>query len=117
MTAEEVSRKYHISEDKIRYYEENGLLRHNLSDGKIDYTEAQIHCAGMIHSLLEAGMDMEQIKAFMKLFYENKRDKSGQIQILRKQRFLLLDEIHKKQQSLDELDYMIGELKEGGTAG
>lgn len=117
MTAEEVSRKYHISEDKIRYYEENGLLRHNLSDGKIDYTVAQIHCAGMIHSLLEAGMDMEQIKAFMKLFYENKRDKSGQIQILRKQRFLLLDEIHKKQQSLDELDYMIGELKEGGTAG
>lgn len=117
MTAEEVSRKYHISEDKIRYYEENGLLRHNLSDGKIDYTEAQIHCAGMIHSFLEAGMDMEQIKAFMKLFYENKRDKSGQIQILRKQRFLLLDEIHKKQQSLDELDYMIGELKEGGTAG
>lgn len=117
MTAEEVSRKYHISVDKIRYYEENGLLRYNLLDGKIDYTEAQIHCAGMIHSLLEAGMDMEQIKAFMKLFYENKRDKSGQIQILRKQRFLLLDEIHKKQQSLDELDYMIGELKKGGGAG
>lgn len=67
-------------------------------------TEEQIHCAGIIHSLLEAGMDMEKIKAFMKLFYENERDKSGQIQILRKQWFLLLDEIHKKQQSLDELD-------------
>ncbi len=117
MTAEEVSRKYHISVDKIRYYEENGLLQHNLLDGKIDYTETQIHCAGMIHSLLEAGMDMEQIKAFMKLFYENKSDKQGQIQILRKQRFLLLDEIHKKQQSLDELDYMIDELKKAGTAG
>lgn len=112
MTAEEVNRKYHISIDKIRYYEENGLLQHNLSDGKIDYTEAQIYCAGMIHSLLEAGMDMEKIKVFMKFFYENKSDKSGQIQILRKQRFLLLDEIHKKQQSLDELDYMIEELKE-----
>lgn len=118
MAVEEVSRKYHISIDKIRYYEENGLLEHNvLLDGKIEHTEKQIHCAGMIHSLLEAGMDMEKIKAFMKLFYENKRDKSGQIQILRKQRFLLLDEIHKKQQSLDELDYMIGELKKGGAAG
>ena len=53
----------------------------------------------------------------MKLFYENKSDKSGQIQILRKQRFLLLDEIHKKQQSLDELDYMIGELKKGEAVG
>lgn len=114
MTAEEVSRKYYISVDKIRYYEENGLLEHNvLPDGEIEYTEAQIHCAGMIHSLLEAGMDIEKIKAFMKLFYENRRDKSGQIQILRKQRFLLLEEIHKKQQLLDELDYMIRELKKG----
>lgn len=118
MTVEEVSRKYHISVDKIRFYEENGLLEHGvLSDGKIEYTEAQIHCAGMIHSLLKAGMDMDEIKTFMKLFYENKRDKSGQIQILRKQRFLLLDEIHKKQQSLDELDYMIGQLKKEGEAG
>lgn len=118
MTAEEASRHYHISIDKIRYYEENGLLEHRISaDGKIEYTEAQIHCAGMIHSLLESGMGMEKIKAFMKLFYENKSDKSGQIQILRKQRFLLLDEIHKKQQSLAELDYMIGELKKGGAAG
>lgn len=116
MTAGEVSSKYHISVDKIRYYEENGLLEHNvLPDGKIEYTEAQIHCAGMIHSLVEAGMDMEKIKAFMKLFYENKRDKSGQIQILRKQRVVLLAEIHKKQQSLDELDYMIRELKKGGA--
>lgn len=116
MTAGEVSRKYHISVDKIRYYEENGLLEHNvLPDGKVEYTEAQIHCAGMIHSLVEAGMDMEKIKAFMKLFYENKRDKSGQIQILRKQRVVLLAEIHKKQQSLDELDYMIRELKKGGA--
>lgn len=118
MTAEEASRHYHISIDKIRYYEENGLLEHRISaDGNIEYTEAQIHCAGMIHSLLESGMGMEKIKAFMKLFYENKSDKTGQIQILRKQRFLLLDEIHKKQQSLDELDYMIGELKKGGAAG
>lgn len=112
MTAEDVSRKYHISVDKIRYYEENRLLEHSvLSDGKIVYTEEQIYCVGVIHSLLEMGMDMEQIKVFMKLFYENKRDKSEQIQILRKQRVLLLNEIHKKQSSLDELDYMIEQLK------
>lgn len=118
MTVEEVSRKYHISVEKIRYYEENGLLEHIvLSDGKIEYTEEQIYCAGMIYSLLKTGMDIEKIKAYMKLFYENKSDKSGQIQILRKQRVLLLAEIHKKQQSLDELDYMISQLKKGIEAG
>lgn len=43
----------------------------------------------------------------------------GKNQVLRRQwtlgtqRFQLLDEIHSKQQSLDELDYMIGELEKG----
>ena len=118
MTAEEVSRNYHISVDKIKYYEENGLLEHNvLPDGEIEYTEQQIRCTGIIHSLINAGLDMEKIREFMKLFYNDGSDKKEQIQILRKQRIILLDEIHKKQRSLDELDYMIGELKKGGAAG
>lgn len=68
----------------------------------------------LIHSLINAGLDIEEIRRFMKLFYDNEIDKKEQIQILRKQRFSLLDEIHKKQQLLDELDYMIDGLKKGG---
>lgn len=69
MATEEVSKNYNISVDKIKYYEENGLLEHIvLSNGKIEYTEAQIHCTGVIHTLMESGMDMEKVKAFMKLF-------------------------------------------------
>ncbi|MCM1159044.1 MAG: MerR family transcriptional regulator [Bacteroidales bacterium] len=118
MTAEEVSRNYHISMEKIKYYEENGLLEHSVSpNGEIEYTEQQIRCAGLIHSLINAGLTMEKIKEFMKLSYKDGSDKKEQIQILRKQRVVLLDEIHKKQQSLDELDYMIDELKKEGVAG
>lgn len=40
--------------------------------------------------------------------------KENQVRILRKNRVLLLDEIHEKQQLLDRLDYMIHEIKEGG---
>ena len=114
MTAEEAGRHYHISMEKIRCYEDNGLLEHSvLPDGKIEYTDAQIRCVGVIHFLLQTGMRMDDVKTYMKHFYENKSDKRAQIQILRKQRFQLLDEIHSKQQSLDELDYMISELKKG----
>ena len=113
MTLEEVSSCYRISTKKVRFYEENGLLEHNvLPDGRIGYTEEQIRCVGIIHSLMKAGLDMEMLKKFMKLFYENKSNKNEQIRILRKQRFRLLEEIHDKQQSLDELDYIISELKE-----
>lgn len=38
--------------------------------------------------------------------------KENQVRILRKNRALLLDEIHEKQQLLDRLDYMIHEIKE-----
>lgn len=60
--------------------------------------EAGLRRTGAIHSILiklsllenKAGSNVEQIK------------------ILRRQRFKLLDDIQEKQQSMDELDYMIG---------
>lgn len=39
------------------------------------------------------------------------KTKEEQIRILRKSRLQLLDEIHSKQQLLDQLDYMIHEIK------
>ncbi len=39
------------------------------------------------------------------------KTKEEQIRILRKNRLQLLDEIHSKQQLLDQLDYMIHEIK------
>lgn len=41
----------------------------------------------------------------------NGKTKEEQIRILRKRRAQLLDEIHGKQQLLDQLDYMIHEIK------
>ncbi len=39
-------------------------------------------------------------------------DKEVQIRVLGKYRYRLLDEIHRKQQSLDEIDYMVSKVKE-----
>lgn len=39
--------------------------------------------------------------------------KEEQIRILRKNRAQLLDEIHEKQQQLDQLDYMLYEIRKG----
>lgn len=41
------------------------------------------------------------------------KTKEEQIKILRRKRMQLLDEIHCKQQLLDQLDYMIYEIKKG----
>ncbi len=59
-----------------------------------------------VYSLAKAGIGKEEIDKITKC-----EDKERQIQMLRKCRYRLLDEIHKKQQSLDEIDYMISQMK------
>lgn len=114
MTLNEAGRRFHISMDKLKYYEENGLLVHQtLADGTWDYTEAELRRTGLIHALLKAGLNMAALKKYLSLLESTTNNKEEQIKILRKQRFKLLDDIHEKQQSLDELDYMIDEIRKG----
>ena len=112
MTLNEASRRFHISMEKLKNYEENNLLEHKtLADGTFDYTETELRRIGLIHSLLKSGMDMEALKKYLRLLNDKTGSKEEQIRILRKQRCQLLDDIHDKQQALDELDYMIRETK------
>lgn len=59
------------------------------------------------YSLARAGLSKEEIDEI-----SGCEDRERQIRMLRKCRYRLLDEIHEKQQSLDEIDYMISKLKE-----
>lgn len=60
-----------------------------------------------LYSLAKAGLSKEDIKTISEC-----EDRGRQIQMLRKYRYQLLDEIHGKQQSLDEIDYIIRKMKE-----
>lgn len=112
MTLNEASKRFHISMKKLESYEENDLLEHQtLADGTFDYTETELQRNGLIHSLLKSGMNMEVLKKYLQLLHDKTGSKEEQIRILRKQRYQLLDDIHDKQQALDELDYMIRETK------
>ena len=53
-------------------------------------------------------MTLEEVTRQVK---KSGKTKDDQIRILRKNRLQLLDEIHSKQQLLDQLDYMIHEIK------
>lgn len=107
MTINEASKRFHISIDKMKSYEDKGLLEHTtLEDGTFDYTEEEIGRVGVICSLLKSGMDPRDLKKYLR-----GEDKEEQIRILRKQRCELLDNIHDKQQVLDEIDYLIREMR------
>lgn len=59
------------------------------------------------YSLVNAGLSTEEINKISEC-----EDRGRQIQMLRKCRYQLLEEIHGKQQSLDVIDYMISKMKE-----
>lgn len=112
MTLDEASRRFHISIEKLKFCEENGFLEcRKFMDDVPDYTEDELRKAALIQSLLKAGFEISALKKFFTLCNENKEDRKEKIRLLRKQRFQLLDEIHNKQQSLDEIDFMIERIR------
>lgn len=110
MTLNEASEKFRIDIEKLKFYEDNKLLEcEKFVDGVPDYTETELRKVGVIHSLQKAGLDAPLIRQYLTLTGGYRKEEK--IRILRKQRCKLLEEIHSKQQSLDELDYMISEIR------
>lgn len=115
MTLQEAAARFQVNIEKLEFYERNGLLEcSHFINGAPDYTEDELRRVGLIHSLMKAGFDIDSLKKYFSLPAHDGADKKEKIRLLRKQRCRLLDEIHGKQQSLDELDYMIEKIKNLG---
>ena len=116
MTLKEAGERFCISVEKLTWYEENRLILYEtLVDGVPDYTEEELHKVRVIYDLLEAGMGVDVLQRYMLLLHNKAADKAEQIRILRRQRCELMEEIHRKQQCLDRLDYMIDEVRKEGS--
>ncbi len=112
MTIQEVGKSYQITEKVLRDYEEKGLIKTSKKEnGTDDYQETDLQRIANIRFLADAGMNLSEIKNFLRLQENGDSGRKEQIRILRKCRFELLDGIHKKQQCLDRLDYYIREIK------
>lgn len=103
MILEEAGKKFNFSVDTLKKYVSYGFIKSTYPDG---YTEEDFAHIGLIQMLMDAGFTAEETKRYLILTEEAGTDEE-QIRMLKKQRWSLLDEIHKKQQLLDHLDYMI----------
>lgn len=115
MTMQEACRNFQMTEENIKNYEENGLIRAvKKENGIADYLESDLQHIVQLHFLIEEGMNVEELKNFLKLQGHEPGMRKEQIRILRKFRFEILDGIHTKQQNLDRLDYLIHEIRKKG---
>jgi DNA-binding transcriptional MerR regulator len=104
MTMLELSERYEVDIGKLQYF-----VRNHLIEEKAEYSGEELQQLGNICMLHEAGMDTDEIKNLLSLNREC--DQKEIIRILSKHRSAVLDEIHKRQKYLDQIDYMIYKLK------
>ena len=112
MTLQEASRHFHVEMETLDFYKDNGLLKGpKTDDGCTEYPEAELQRALQLRFLLKAGMNLDTFKQLLHLMNGKTHTEAEQVQILRKCRYQLLEEIHGKQQWLDQVDYLIHEIK------
>lgn len=109
MRIAEVSKKYDISADTLRYYERIGLLEHvrRNESGIRDYSEADCARIQFIKCMRGANVSIEALIEYMQLFAEGDSTVAARKAFLEEQRDLVQERINEMQAGLDRLNYKI----------
>jgi MerR family transcriptional regulator, aldehyde-responsive regulator len=115
MKIAEVSERYSISSDTLRYYERVGLIPPvNRNGGGIrDYTELDIRRVEFIKCMRSAGLPIEVLIEYVGLVQKGDKTIETRKEILKEQRELLLGRMREMQKTLDLLDHKIEVYEKG----
>jgi DNA-binding transcriptional MerR regulator len=110
MTISEVSKKFELSADTLRYYERIGLIPPipRTPSGLRDYNEESCNWIEFIKCMRNAGLPIEVLIEYVSLFYQGDKTISARKELLVEQREILRQKIIDMQKTLDRLDYKIG---------
>jgi DNA-binding transcriptional MerR regulator len=109
MKIAEVSKRYGISSDTLRYYERIGLIP-PVNRNKIgirDYSEIDVKRVEFIKCMRSAGMPIEVLIEYVGLYQQGDRTIEARKDILKEQRKKLVAKMQEMQKTLDILDYKI----------
>lgn len=109
MTIKEVSEKFHITPDTLRYYERIGMIPSvNRTVGGIrDYQQADLDWVELALCMRNAGLPVETMIEYVRLFQEGDSTIPARLQLLREEKENLLEQKRKIDEMLGRLDYKI----------
>jgi MerR family transcriptional regulator, aldehyde-responsive regulator len=109
MKIAEVSEKFGISTDTLRYYERIGLIRpvNRNASGIRDYNEIDLRRVDFIKCMRSAGLSIEVLIEYVDLVQQGDDTIETRKGILKEQRELLLARMKELQKTLDVLDHKI----------
>jgi len=114
MTISEVSRKYNITADTIRYYEKEGLIPAVPRDknGIRDFDENSCGWIEFIKCMRSAGLEIGTLKRYVSLFRQGTATVRERKILLIEQREKLLKKQENIKATLDRLNYKIEKYEE-----
>ena len=115
MTIAEVSKKYDLSADTLRYYERIGLIPPvpRTKSGIRDYDEVSCGWVEMMKCMRAAGVQIEALIEYVALFQQGDATIDARKAILIEQREQLIERMADMQRSLDRLNDKIDHYDQG----
>jgi DNA-binding transcriptional MerR regulator len=109
MKIAEVSERYGLSVDTLRYYERVGLIPpvHRNEGGIRDYNELDLRRVDFIKCMRSAGLPIEVLIDYVALVQKGDKTIDARKEILIEQRELLVARMQEMQKTLDILDHKI----------
>ena len=112
MTITEVSKKYGLSADTLRYYERIGLIPPVHRNSNRDYTEGDCKWVKFIKCLRSAGLSIEILIEYVDLFQKGSDTISARKELLFEQRRQIAEKVNELQETLRFLDQKIDGYEE-----
>lgn len=110
MTIKEVSEKYGLSQDTLRYYEKIGVIPPvtRTAGGIRNYTEQDIGWVENAVCMRSAGLPVEVIAEYCRLFSMGDSTIGARLELLTEQRKKLIEQKEQLEAEISRLDYKIG---------
>ena len=115
MTIAQVSKKYDISADTLRYYERIGLIPAvpRTKSGIRNYNEESCGWIQLMICMRKAGVQIEALIEYVALFQKGAATLNARKAILIEQREQLMERMEQMQQSLERLNDKIDHYEKG----
>jgi DNA-binding transcriptional MerR regulator len=119
MTIKEVSEKFNITQDTLRYYERVGMIPHvtRTSGGIRDYRQEDLNWVELAICMRSAGLPVEVMIEYVKLYQAGDSTIPARLQLLTDQREILVEQRKQIDVTLDRLNYKIARYEIAAETG
>ncbi len=119
MTIKEVCEKYDLTPDTLRYYERVGMIPPvtRTAGGIRDYQEEDLGWVEQAKCMRSAGLPVEAIVEYVKLFREGDGTILARLELLKNQMKRLVAQREQINSTINRLQYKIDRYEEAGRTG